>query len=155
MTRCALYRVFNDRAELIYVGTSADPIHRLVYHKSKADWFAEAADFKTEWFDTREAAIDAEVAAIVAERPRYNASSSRSGPSPANSHTPPPGAALLTEWMASALMGTLDLSQMLDVPRFVLRQVMRGRRPPNETMARTLEDLTDGAVPASSWTPTA
>ncbi|MFE2297935.1 GntR family transcriptional regulator [Streptomyces sp. NPDC059445] len=73
--RTALYRHFDADRNLLYIGISVNPESRWKSHLySLAEWPKLAASRTDEWFDTREAAEIAEVAAIKAERPRFNGS---------------------------------------------------------------------------------
>jgi hypothetical protein len=73
--RTALYRHFDADRNLLYVGISVNPESRWKSHLySLAEWPRFAALRTDEWFDTRAAAEAAEVAAIKAERPRFNGS---------------------------------------------------------------------------------
>jgi len=68
----ALYRFFDADNELLYVGITINPSARFAKHRAVAAWWS-AADHKTiTWFDTREDAVKAELAAIRSESPRYN-----------------------------------------------------------------------------------
>lgn len=70
--RTALYRHFDAAGSLLYVGISLSAVQRLAQHKSTSAWFSQIARVDVEWLDTREAALAAEAAAIVAENPRCN-----------------------------------------------------------------------------------
>ena len=70
--RTALYRHFAVDSRLLYVGISLSPIYRLAQHCDGSQWFEQIAAVKVEWFDTREAALDAEKKAIQSEQPEYN-----------------------------------------------------------------------------------
>jgi hypothetical protein len=67
-----LYRHFNAKGELLYVGVSIRTLVRLGQHRENSCWYGEISDCKIEHFDTREAALAAEKAAIENEQPRYN-----------------------------------------------------------------------------------
>lgn len=74
----ALYRHYNAAGELLYVGISLCVVSRLAQHRRDSAWFREIANIAVEWHPTREAACDAEVAAIRAERPIHNIANARS-----------------------------------------------------------------------------
>lgn len=57
---------------LLYVGCSLSAVARLAQHRDHATWFADIARVEIEKFPTREAALKAEVGAIVAEQPAHN-----------------------------------------------------------------------------------
>jgi hypothetical protein len=69
--RTAVYRLFDSIPEVIYIGVSRRPGHRIYVHRGRA-WWAEVADLSIEWHPSRKEAFAAERAAIKAERPRYN-----------------------------------------------------------------------------------
>jgi excisionase family DNA binding protein len=66
-----LYRFFNERGRCIYIGITEDARRRFLTHRKTA-WWREVADIEKEVFPTREAAAQAERAAIAAESPKYN-----------------------------------------------------------------------------------
>lgn len=68
---CALYRMFDDRDRLLYVGITGDLGQRLGEHSFKR-WFPLVERITLEWLPTRAAALLAEKRAISTERPRYN-----------------------------------------------------------------------------------
>lgn len=73
--RTALYRLFNARGDLIYIGIATKPEERLKAHRWNIinPWRKEIATQKVgAWYDTRQQAEAADKAAIAAERPRYN-----------------------------------------------------------------------------------
>lgn len=69
---CQLYRHFAADGKLLYIGISLSAVNRLSQHSEHAPWFREIARVEIEPHPTREAAMKAEVAAIMAERPLYN-----------------------------------------------------------------------------------
>jgi hypothetical protein len=66
-----LYRVYDSEGRLLYVGSAAYTLARLVGHRSKA-WFRAAAKVEIEHFETAEQALSAEATAILTESPLYN-----------------------------------------------------------------------------------
>ncbi len=68
----ALYRHFNADGALLYVGISASLLARQASHMLRSHWSRHIATITIERFQTREAALEAEAAAIVAEKPRHN-----------------------------------------------------------------------------------
>lgn len=72
----ALYRYFDADDGLLYIGISRDPDARWTAHlyESKAPWCQLAAARTLEWHPSRDEAARAEIAAIRAERPRFNGS---------------------------------------------------------------------------------
>lgn len=80
-TRCAhpkakeptcLYRHWDSSGRLLYVGIALSPAARLRGHRKNAPWFREIARIDVEWFDSRIAAMRAEIRAIRNERPLHN-----------------------------------------------------------------------------------
>lgn len=77
MTAHVLYR-FHDAADrLLYIGITADPPARFRSHGATKRWWAEVAHVRLEHHTDRHALADAERAAILAERPRYNITHNR------------------------------------------------------------------------------
>lgn len=70
--RTTLYRHFDARGGLLYVGISRNESDRFRQHKRESRWAHEVARVSTEEFPTRKAALVAESFAIVRERPLYN-----------------------------------------------------------------------------------
>lgn len=68
---CALYRLFGDAGELLYVGITNHPRARFRAH-AKNRWWLDVERIEVEWFDHRSPAEDAERVAIWQEHPRYN-----------------------------------------------------------------------------------
>ncbi|MFL9922575.1 hypothetical protein PQR75_46670 [Paraburkholderia fungorum] len=67
-----LYRHFDADGTLLYVGISLSAIARLKQHKSAAGWRGKITKVTIETLPSREAALDAESAAIKTERPVWN-----------------------------------------------------------------------------------
>jgi predicted GIY-YIG superfamily endonuclease len=70
--RTALYRLYSDAGQLLYVGISSDPDVRFRKHSYWQIWWHHVARAEIEWLWTREAASAAEDEAIKFERPLYN-----------------------------------------------------------------------------------
>ncbi|NEB42302.1 GntR family transcriptional regulator [Streptomyces sp. SID14515] len=69
----ALYRLYDADDVLLYVGISNDPDFRWKAHLySRELWPKQVTRHVIEWWSTREEAVQAEEAAIKAERPRHN-----------------------------------------------------------------------------------
>lgn len=68
----ALYRYYNLKDELIYVGISNNPVNRASEHKREKTWFTEIRRITVDWFDRRESALEAEKTAIQKYSPKYN-----------------------------------------------------------------------------------
>jgi excinuclease UvrABC nuclease subunit len=67
-----LYRHFNSKNELLYVGISLSAVHRLEQHKRTAHWFEDLKRVEIERFSSRIEAMDAEKRALETEQPKYN-----------------------------------------------------------------------------------
>ncbi|MFF7329698.1 GntR family transcriptional regulator [Streptomyces sp. NPDC008150] len=73
--RTALYRYFDAKDELLYIGISNDPDFRRKAHLHEPrpdNWPSKAVRRTIKWHDSRSLARKAEQEAIRAERPRYN-----------------------------------------------------------------------------------
>lgn len=69
----ALYRAYDQRERLLYVGISDEPFTRLGGHvRTHAVWPKYTASVRFEWYDTREEADSAETVAIREEEPVFN-----------------------------------------------------------------------------------
>lgn len=73
----ALYRAFDASGVLLYVGISTNALVRFYQHQIDKDWWGEVHRLDLEHFMSREAAVDAERAAIAGENPRYNVAPGR------------------------------------------------------------------------------
>lgn len=70
--RTAIYRVYDARGRLLYVGISSNPMARWRAHATTKSWWGEVAKTKVRWHRTRTSAEAAEVKAIKEEFPRFN-----------------------------------------------------------------------------------
>lgn len=68
---CALYRCHDADRALLYVGISGMPLRRLDQHLA-GPWGDKVQRVFIEYFDSRQAAHEAELAAIASEAPRWN-----------------------------------------------------------------------------------
>jgi hypothetical protein len=68
---CHLYRHFDVRGSLLYVGISISAVARLCQHRG-SPWFREIVRVDIERCQTRELAEFLEASAIKNEKPRYN-----------------------------------------------------------------------------------
>ena len=69
-----LYRHFSSTNELLYIGISINGVARTKHHMAGAPWFDEVAYITFQRGFRGEAELRAaERAAIIAERPKYNA----------------------------------------------------------------------------------
>lgn len=72
MAEYVLYRFYDSKDELLYVGMSTHMMLRLRNHRHTSRWWSEAALMRIERFPDRDALADAEAMAISLEKPRYN-----------------------------------------------------------------------------------
>lgn len=68
----ALYRHFDARGELLYVGVTVDPVRRWAEHLETSIWARFAAKSYVTWHPTQETARQAERDAILWEDPVFN-----------------------------------------------------------------------------------
>src|ERR1700733_9621020 len=69
--RTALYRFYDNRETLLYVGISNDPRRRQSEHKKKP-WYPHVRHQATTWYDTEREARRAETRAIRRECQEFN-----------------------------------------------------------------------------------
>ncbi|MEH3135371.1 MAG: GIY-YIG nuclease family protein [Mycolicibacterium neoaurum] len=81
-----LYRFFAGD-ELLYIGITNNPWTRTKAHQSDKSWFRAVTRSTMEHFDTRAELIEAEIAAIQAEKPKHNVTYNND-----RTYTPPPSA---------------------------------------------------------------
>src|SRR5690554_1450800 len=67
-----LYRFYDKDDRLLYVGITNNFGARFSHHSNLKAWWEDVARSSMEHFPNRKAALAAERAAIVAERPRFN-----------------------------------------------------------------------------------
>lgn len=67
-----LYRLFDARRRLLYVGITNDLDRRLRGHRFGKSWWPEVTSWTTQEFSARELALEAEAQAIRLEHPAYN-----------------------------------------------------------------------------------
>ncbi len=72
MSVTTLYRFYNNDDELLYVGISEKGPERWKAHRKDKPWWTDVARTTTHHYDTRTEALDAERAAIIAEKPKHN-----------------------------------------------------------------------------------
>ncbi|MEU4296426.1 hypothetical protein [Kitasatospora aureofaciens] len=80
----ALYRFFDSRKRLLYVGVSGQLRERWPQHRRKAPWWPAADFVSIEHWSTDVDALAAERAAIAVEQPLFNKRSARRPPAPAS-----------------------------------------------------------------------
>lgn len=68
----ALYRIYGENDELLYVGVTFSPAVRMAQHAVEQPWWPEVVRKTMAWYPTRAEAAAAETAAIRTECPKYN-----------------------------------------------------------------------------------
>jgi predicted GIY-YIG superfamily endonuclease len=71
-TPTALYRLFGDSDDLLYIGISGVFGKRWHQHSKAKAWWTDVRRATLDWHLSWESALDAEESAIKAEHPRYN-----------------------------------------------------------------------------------
>jgi len=69
-----VYRLYDQAGALLYIGSAYDPAHRSLDHRNTS-WWPRVVRREDEWHDSREAAYEAETAAIWREHPEANVKS--------------------------------------------------------------------------------
>lgn len=67
-----LYRHFNEKGDLLYVGISINALSRLYSHKRNSHWYGEISSLTIQHFANEKAAQEAEIVAIKSEGPMWN-----------------------------------------------------------------------------------
>jgi hypothetical protein len=67
-----LYRYYDARGTLLYVGISKSAVARAMQHERLSPWWGRWAVMLREAFPTRDLALEAERHAIRTEHPRHN-----------------------------------------------------------------------------------
>lgn len=70
--RAAVYRLYDDGGELLYVGVADKIGRRWDQHARSQQWWPDVSRQTVEWHPDRDVALLAEEAAIKAECPKYN-----------------------------------------------------------------------------------
>jgi predicted GIY-YIG superfamily endonuclease len=68
----AVYRLFDERRSLLYVGVADDPSRRSAQHALSKPWWPEVAGHDLKWLEDRPSPLAREIDVIRAERSRYN-----------------------------------------------------------------------------------
>jgi predicted GIY-YIG superfamily endonuclease len=66
-----LYRIYDARHGLLYVGITMSPVNRFRCHRNKS-WWSEVTSIELQHFSSRQALAAAEALAITSESPRFN-----------------------------------------------------------------------------------
>jgi predicted GIY-YIG superfamily endonuclease len=67
-----LYRAFDAKGQLLYVGITMNPGSRFAQHSEKKPWWVDVADIRVEQFASRDEVLTAEREAIKSELPLHN-----------------------------------------------------------------------------------
>ncbi|MGW6357933.1 GIY-YIG nuclease family protein [Streptomyces sp. NPDC055092] len=70
-TETAVYWLFSEVDELLYVGISRNPMARWAEH-AQTTWWAQVSRFAVKWYPTRKAALCVELRTIHDDAPTYN-----------------------------------------------------------------------------------
>lgn len=135
-----LYRFYNSRDELLYVGITSNPMTRFRAHQSDKSWWPEVATINVENYASRRELLAAERAAIKAEHPRYNTTHNRALDAEARllarSHS-------LEAVAAAGLAPSVRwLQEQIRANRFPAHQVRRGHWVMTESDVDALLSLT-------------
>lgn len=77
---CCLYRHFDGKNRLLYIGISLSQLKRLINHRGKSKWYKNIRTIKIEYFKTKKIAHEAENKAIKREKPLHNIFGLRKSP---------------------------------------------------------------------------
>jgi predicted GIY-YIG superfamily endonuclease len=78
--RTALYRYYDARGRLLYIGITNSVTRRDNQHGTGKRWRSQIATSRVEWFPTRTDALEAERRAIRREHPAFNIQHARRRP---------------------------------------------------------------------------
>lgn len=121
-----LYRHFDKRRQLLYVGISADALKRAADHGQKP-WGHLIVKITVEHFPTRAEAEAAEKAAIIAEAPRFNITHAKQRHLPIDGFTRQAPSAKTTR-RSRGNCGPVELDlvkHMADIERALLERALR------------------------------
>jgi len=68
----AVYKLYDEEGDLLYVGMSDYPWRRMNQHKRTKDWFGYVRSVEFEWYSPPEFAASRERLAILIEGPMFN-----------------------------------------------------------------------------------
>lgn len=123
LTTTSLYRLHADDGQLLYIGVAGNPGRRFEQHRASKTWWGDVARIDLEHHPTREDALAAERAAILAEHPTHNVVHNRNAtrtttPAKETTIVEPTRLALLQvgDWAALGLSdGTCPVGQIVAV----------------------------------------
>lgn len=147
LTPTAVYRYFNAAGTLLYVGATANPKRRAWEHGVRQRWWCDVASASFEWFADRQAAMDAEAAAIRAEKPLHN-KTAMWAPWP-----PRLGGRVLRKWLHDNGVTEEQFAAATGIRVDRLRRVLSGRWEATRNQADRIATATGGGVPLIVWHP--
>ena len=68
----AVYFVYNDTGDVVYIGVTYDPYARIRNHANTAPWRSEIAEWSADWYLNRRDAEYVELILISEQQPIYN-----------------------------------------------------------------------------------
>ena len=106
----ALYRFFDEHDALLYIGLTVNLPTRLRDHQRGKAWWRAVARMTVQRYPTREAVVEAERLAIIAEKPLHNVQ-----------HNSSRGSSVTTgvSISAAAFMPEFDYEALLKTPHFL------------------------------------
>lgn len=137
-----LYRWFNDKGDLLYIGISVNAFTRASRHRLSAVWWQEATLMTRERHPNRSAALLAEREAIRSEHPRYNIDQVPVPREPKTSRGKLRESILLGRERLESLRGVLPLEQLLDFHLAIDKAYKNGSRP-NQEIERLVTQAED------------
>lgn len=72
-----LYRAYDKRGTLLYIGISTDAAQRMKFHEKHADWYQYMEHYEVEFIPNRRDAYKIEAQAIKTENPIFNLTASK------------------------------------------------------------------------------
>lgn len=98
--RPKLYRHYDSKGRLLYVGISTSVLNRIMSHKSSSHWYDRIAKITIQNFKNMEELLLAERKAIKKEKPRFNLTHSEK-----------------FKFNKNSLLSTTELAVYLNIPR--------------------------------------
>lgn len=147
-TTHALYRLYTDGGQLLYVGITVDPGARFAQHRASKAWWHDVAGISIERYPDRRTAFAAEARAIEVENPLHNvvrpslANKRRAAPSPR-----PPAREIV--WLCQACgQPVTDGTGYIHVNHMEIAVAERAER---DFMARTTTPEGHQSVTGEAW----
>ena len=128
-----LYRHFNAKKELLYVGMSLSHLSRLREHKRQSRWFNQISIITIEKFRKKRRCAEAEAKAIRTENPRYN-----------KALLPREKQTKFIGW--ACIYGQTQLAKKLGITRQRVGQWVRGKDYPPDKKKQEIVELSGGLL---------